>query len=71
MSVEETAPFVGLGRSSAYEAARRGEIPTIRFGRSLRVPTAKLRQMLGIDAEPEPDSPTAAVLSLRSKDSAG
>jgi len=40
-----TVPFaggmVGLPPSSSYEAAKRGEIPTIRFGKSLRVPKAK------------------------------
>ena len=40
----------GLGRSASYDAARRGELPTIRFGRRIVVPTARLRQMLGLDA---------------------
>jgi excisionase family DNA binding protein len=53
VSVEEAAKWVGLGRSAAYEAARRGELPVLRFGRSLRVPTALLRQMLGLkESEP-------------------
>ena len=64
ISVEEAGHWLGLGRSAAYEAARRGEIPTLRFNRSLRVPTAKLRQMLGIDAEPEADSSTGSVVPL-------
>jgi hypothetical protein len=33
--------MVGLTHSSSYEAAKRGEIPTIRFGKLLRVPKAK------------------------------
>jgi len=70
MTVEEAAPFVRLGRSSAYEAARRGEIPTIKFGRSIRVPPAKLRQILGIDPEPGPDSPIRAEVMPLRKDSA-
>jgi hypothetical protein len=40
-----TVPFaggmVGVPPSSSYEAAKRGEIPTMRFGKSLRVPKAK------------------------------
>jgi excisionase family DNA binding protein len=56
VSVEQAGEWLGLGRSAAYEAARRGEIPTLRFGRSLRVPTARLRVLLGIDAEPEPEA---------------
>ncbi len=49
LSIEEAGAMIGLGRSGAYEAARRGEIPTLRFGRRLRVPTAALRKMLGMD----------------------
>jgi excisionase family DNA binding protein len=53
VSVEEAAQWCGLGRSAAYEAVRRGELPVLRFGRSLRVPTALLRQMLGLkESEP-------------------
>lgn len=49
----ELWPTVGkalrLGRSGTYEAARRGEIPTIRFGRRVVVPTAALRRLLGLE----------------------
>jgi len=47
-SVPEAGRRVGLGRNAAYEAARRGELPTLRFGRQLRVPRALLEKMLGI-----------------------
>lgn len=40
---------LGLGRGATYAAARRGDIPTIRVSRLIRVPTAPLRRMLGID----------------------
>ncbi len=40
----------GLGRSASYEAARRGDLPTVRVGRRIVVPTAVLRRMLGLDA---------------------
>ncbi|HWL99083.1 MAG TPA: helix-turn-helix domain-containing protein [Nocardioidaceae bacterium] len=49
----ETAAILGLSKASAYDAARRGEIPTIRVGRRLLVPTAALRRMLQLD-NPEP-----------------
>ncbi len=39
----------GLGLNSSYEAAKRGEIKTIRVGRLLRVPTSWVRQTLGLD----------------------
>lgn len=46
LSVEEAARFLGVGRSCAYDAVSRGEIPSIRIGKRLRVPTAALRQLL-------------------------
>jgi hypothetical protein len=42
---------LGLGRDATYRAARNGELPTIRIGGALRVPTAPLRRMLGLEAE--------------------
>ncbi|MGD0880508.1 MAG: helix-turn-helix domain-containing protein [Acidimicrobiales bacterium] len=65
MTVEQAGEFLGLGRSSAYEAARRGELPVLRFGRTLRVPTARLRVLLGIDQEAGQECPTGAVLPMR------
>jgi len=47
----EVGGVLGLSRASTYEAARRGDIPTIRFGRRVVVPTAALRRMLGLDSE--------------------
>lgn len=40
---------LGIGRSQAYAAAESGEIPTIRIGRRILVPTAALRRMLQLD----------------------
>jgi hypothetical protein len=70
VSVEEAGAWFGLSRSSAYEAVRRGELPSIRFSRSIRVPVARCRVLLGIDPEPAADSPGAEVVSIR-RDSAG
>ena len=53
----ETAKWMGLSKSSVYAAAERGEIPTIRVGRRLLVPTATLRRMLALDVDTEPESP--------------
>jgi excisionase family DNA binding protein len=47
-SIDETAVLLGVGRNAAYAAAKAKEIPTIRIGRSLRVPKAALDRMLGI-----------------------
>ena len=40
---------LGLSRTASYEGARRGQIPTIRIGRRVVVPTAALRRMLQLD----------------------
>ena len=46
VSVPEAGKWLGIGRNAAYEAARRGEIPTIKIGRLLRVPVAALERKL-------------------------
>jgi hypothetical protein len=38
--------YFGIGRNAAYEAAARGEIPTIKIGKLLRVPVVALEEML-------------------------
>jgi hypothetical protein len=38
--------YFALGRNASYEAARRGDIPTIRIGRLLRVPVVALERKL-------------------------
>jgi len=47
MSVEAAGTVLGLGRSASYEAVRRGDIPAIKIGRRLLVPTAHLRALIG------------------------
>jgi excisionase family DNA binding protein len=42
----EAGRALGLSRNATYDAARRGEIPTVRFGKLIKVPTAALRRML-------------------------
>ncbi len=46
MTVPEAGRLLGLSRCGAYEAAKRGDIPTIKIGRSLRVSRAALDRML-------------------------
>jgi excisionase family DNA binding protein len=46
MTVEEAARALGLSRNGAYEAARRGDLPTIRMGRRLLVPIAAFEALL-------------------------
>ena len=45
-TVEEAGKVLGLGRASSYQAAARGDIPTIRIGRRLLVPIKGLELLL-------------------------
>ena len=45
-TVEEAAELLGISRNSAYEAVRKGEIPTIRLGRRILIPRSRLEAML-------------------------
>ena len=47
LTVEEAARVLGIGRNSAYEAVRRGDLPVIRIGRRYVVPRAALERLLG------------------------
>jgi len=38
--------YFDLGRNASYAAARRGDIPTIRIGRLLRVPVVQMERKL-------------------------
>lgn len=41
-TVEEAAKLLRISRASAYEAVRKGEIPSVRLGRTIRVPRVAL-----------------------------
>jgi excisionase family DNA binding protein len=45
-TIEEAANALRISRGSAYEAARSGELPVVRLGRTLRVPRHALEQLL-------------------------
>lgn len=47
LTVERAAKILGIGRGSAYEAVKRGELPSVKIGRRVIVPTARLLSMLG------------------------
>jgi len=58
MSVPEAGKcYFGLSRNGSYEAAARGDIPTIRVGKLLRVPRIAMERKL---AEAGQNSPKAA-----------
>ncbi|MEH2501556.1 excisionase family DNA binding protein [Bradyrhizobium sp. AZCC 1578] len=44
--VPEAGAMLGLTRNASYAAAKRGDIPTIRIGKLLRVPKAAFDRLL-------------------------
>ena len=57
LSVPEAGrQYFDLGRDASYNAAKRGEIPTVRIGRTLRVPVVALERMLAEACNAKRDS---------------
>jgi len=56
-TVEETGKILGISRASAFAAANKGQIPTIRIGKRLIVPRRGLERML--DANDKAERPAA------------
>ena len=48
LTVEQAAKILGIGRSTAYELVHTGAIPSLRLGRRIVVPTARLAEQLGV-----------------------
>ncbi len=46
LTVEEAAQLLGISRGLAYEMARCGKLPVVRFGRRLLVSRGALERML-------------------------
>ena len=55
--VPEAGAMLGLSRNASYDAAKRGDIPTIRIGKLIRVPKLAFQRML--DAVPVKGSEVA------------
>jgi excisionase family DNA binding protein len=51
LSVEQACELLGVGRGAGYRAAASGDLPTLRWGRRLYVPTARLLELLGLPWE--------------------
>jgi excisionase family DNA binding protein len=51
ISVEHAAKLLGVSRSAAYRAVAAGQLPSLRLGRRIYVPTARLLAMLGVSPE--------------------
>ncbi|MFN0092093.1 MAG: helix-turn-helix domain-containing protein [Acidimicrobiales bacterium] len=46
-TVPEAAEMIGISRTSAYEAVRRGEIPSLAIGRRIVITRATLETLVG------------------------
>jgi excisionase family DNA binding protein len=55
ITVPEAARQLGISRNGGYEAAKRGEIPTVRIGRRLVVPLEAVDRILQRAMQPQPD----------------
>ena len=53
LTVEQAGELLGVSRYAAYRAAASGELPILRLGRRLLVPTPRLLSMLGVDQREE------------------
>jgi excisionase family DNA binding protein len=51
LKVEQASVLMGISRSAAYRAVAAGELPSVRFGCRLYVPTARLLELLGLVLE--------------------
>lgn len=49
LTVDEAADVLGVSRDVAYRCVESGDIPSLRLGRRIVVPTAKLLALLGVD----------------------
>ena len=46
LRVEDLMPLLGIGRNTAYELIRSGQIRSIRIGRQIRIPRDALLEFL-------------------------
>ena len=51
LKVEDLMPILGIGRNTAYELVRCGQIRSIRIGRKIRVPRDAVAEFIGGKAE--------------------
>jgi excisionase family DNA binding protein len=54
LSVDELSVYLGISRGLCYDLLRRGELPSVKFGRIIRIPKAALEP-------PKPKAPTRSV----------
>jgi excisionase family DNA binding protein len=64
-TLDEVAALLRLSRGSVYQAVRRKEIPTIRIGRRLLVPSDALEKMLSGESAVKPQTTPPRRRSVR------
>lgn len=58
LTVEHAGRLLGLSRTASYDAVHRNELPVLRFGRRLVVPTNAILRMLALErGEGAPEAP--------------
>lgn len=65
VTVEQAAALLGIGRTTAYDAARTGELPALRLGRRIVVPVPALLRMLAVDDDQRADRYPPTVLHVQ------
>jgi len=70
LTIPEAAELLGVSRGLAYAAARVGDLPTVKLGRRLLVPRARLEDMLGLNGH-DPADDRAVVKTVDDGDGYG
>ncbi|HUS41591.1 MAG TPA: helix-turn-helix domain-containing protein [Ilumatobacteraceae bacterium] len=65
MTVTQAATVLGISRTSAYECVRRGEIPSLRLGGRIIVPTQAVEELLNFRAPGPAESPENSLARQR------
>jgi len=63
ISIPDYARLLGVSRASGYTYAREGQIPTIKVGRRVRIPSAIVLRQLGLDTEPRVENSQDCMIS--------
>lgn len=50
ITVEDAAVLLGMSRNGTYAAVKENKLPSIRIGRTIRIPSAALRSLLKVEA---------------------
>ena len=63
LTIDELAPLLNVGRNTAYEMVRCGQIKSVKIGSQYRILKHELQRFLGLpDQPPQPELPTIGCL---------